>query len=222
MRNKYFSCVKIAILVMVLTLAACSGTTEPSASPETTSPETATPGNEPVIAPAVENEEESVAKRPQTENFDMMTAEGNQTQTATLHQGEGYSLYVFEEFSFDAAEGRLFLSSNPQYEVKIEALPADYDLTQLKSAGKRELEQFGEISDYSGELVEHPLGYAEIYLQASSGEGINDYMVWKSGSGDAFLFRLRNPKGEEASDFAGPVLVSLSSVEGILKGEGVQ
>jgi hypothetical protein len=29
-----------------------------------------------------------------------------------------------------------------------------------------------------------------------------------------FLFRLHNPKGEKASDFAGPVLVSLSTVQG--------
>lgn len=39
-------------------------------------------------------------------------------------------------------------------------------------------------------------------------------MVWKSEEGDAFLFRLHNPKGEEASDFASPVLVSLSTVQG--------
>ncbi|WP_259445243.1 MULTISPECIES: hypothetical protein [Paenibacillus] len=37
--------------------------------------------------------------------------------------------------------------------------------------------------------------------------------MWKSETGDAFLFRLHNPKGEEASDFAGPVLVSLSTVQ---------
>ncbi|MGF9696922.1 hypothetical protein [Paenibacillus sp. MABNR03] len=43
------------------------------------------------------------------------------------------------------------------------------------------MSQFGEVSDYSGELVEHPLGSAELYLQAS--------------------------------DFAGPVLVSLSTVQ---------
>ena len=66
-----------------------------------------------------------------------MTGEGNQSLTATLHQGEGFSLYVFEKFSFDAAEGRLFLSGNPEYEVTIEALPANYDLTQLETAGKK-------------------------------------------------------------------------------------
>ncbi|MFB4328411.1 hypothetical protein [Paenibacillus sp. CR_12] len=88
--------------------------------------------------------------------------------------GDGFSLYVFEKFNFDAAEGCLFLSDNPEYEVTIEALPANYDLTQLESAGKKELEESGEVSDYSGELVKHPLGSAELYLQASSDKGIND------------------------------------------------
>ncbi|WP_256720441.1 MULTISPECIES: hypothetical protein [Paenibacillus] len=155
----------------------------------------------------------SEGTRPQSENFDLMTGEGNQSLTATLHQEEDFSLYVFEKFAFDAAEGRLFLSSNPEYYVDIESLPTSYDLTQLKAAGKKELEEFGEVSDFSGELVEHPLGSAELYLQTSSGEGINDYIVWQSETGDAFLFRLHNPKGEEASVFAGPVLVSLSTVQ---------
>lgn len=199
---------KITIFVMVLLLTACSGAAEPPASPEIS-----TPANEEVTAPETENEQASEGTRPQNETFDLMTGEGNQSHTATLHQGEGFSLYVFEKFDFDAAQGRLFLSSNPEYYVDIEPLPANYDLTQLKSAGKKELEEFGKVSDFSGELVEHPLGSAELYLQTSSDEGINDYIVWQSETGDAFLFRLHNPKGEEASDFAGPVLVSLSTVQ---------
>ncbi|MGG3505247.1 hypothetical protein ABES58_07170 [Paenibacillus lautus] len=193
---------------MVLTLTACSGAAEPPASPEIS-----TPVNEQVTAPETENEQASEGTRPQSENFDLMTGEGNQSLTATLHQGEDFSLYVFEKFAFDAAEGRLFLSRNPEYYVDIESLPTNYDLTQHKAAGKKELEEFGEVSDFSGELVEHSLGSSELYLQTSSGEGINDYIVWQSETGDAFLFRLHNPKGEEASDFAGPVLVSLSTVQ---------
>ncbi|MGG6310791.1 hypothetical protein [Paenibacillus macerans] len=209
MYQKYLAfMMKISIFVMVLSLTACSGATEPSVSPETS-----TPANEAVTAPAAENEKAPEVTRPQIENFDMMTGEGNQTLTATLHQGEDFSLYVFEKFAFDAAEGRLFLSSNPEYEVKIESLPANYDLAQLETEGREALEKFGEVSDFSGELVEHPLGSAELYLQSSSGEGINDYIVWLSETGDAFLFRLHNPKGEEAADFAGPVLVSLSTVQ---------
>ncbi|GIO99724.1 hypothetical protein J14TS5_48100 [Paenibacillus lautus] len=208
MYPRHSAFMRISIFIMVLTLTACSGAAEPPASPEIS-----TPVNEQVTAPETENEQASEGTRPQSENFDLMTGEGNQSLTANLHQGEGFSLYVFEKFAFDAAEGRLFLSSNPEYYVDIESLASNYDITQLKTAGKKELEEFGEVSDYSGELVEHPLGSAELYLQTSSGEGINDYIVWQSETGDAFLFRLHNPKGEVASDFAGPVLVSLSTVQ---------
>lgn len=135
---------KITIFVMVLLLTACSGAAEPPASPEIS-----TPANEEVTAPETENEQASEGTRPQNETFDLMTGEGNQSHTATLHQGEGFSLYVFEKFEFDAAQGRLFLSSNPEYYVDIEPLPANYDLTQLKSAGKKELEEFGKVSDFS-------------------------------------------------------------------------
>ncbi|WP_373561681.1 hypothetical protein [Paenibacillus sp. LK1] len=201
--------IKIPMLFMFVALTACSGETEPSSTTETS-----TQTNESVKAPTTENEETSETTRPQTESFDLMTGEGNSSQTATLHQGEGFSLYVFEKFSFDAAKGRLSLISNPDYYVDIEPLPSDYDLEKLKTTGQEDLEKFGAVTDYSGELIEHPLGFAELYLQASGEKGINDYMVWKSEKGDAFLFRLHNPKGEEASDFAGPVLVSLSTVQG--------
>ncbi|WP_339301360.1 hypothetical protein MKY92_14155 [Paenibacillus sp. FSL R5-0623] len=191
----------ISLIVIVLTLAACSGSNEPSAIPEPSMPVGGT-------------EEANETTRPQTESFEMLTADGNQSLEATLHQGGEFSLYVFEKFTFDAAQGRLSLTSNADYYVDIEPLPSDYNLAELETAGKEELQKVGKVSDYSGELVEHPLGYAELYLQASGEEGISDYMVWKSEEGDAFLFRLHNPKGEEASDFASPVLVSLSTVQG--------
>lgn len=208
----------ISLIVIVLTLAACSGSYEPLPSPQPSMPV-----GEPAPAPSTENEQPSETdgtveanetERPQTASFEMLTADGNQSLEATLQQGEGFSLYVFEKFTFDAAQGRLSLTSNPDYYVDIEPLPSDYNLAELETAGKEELERAGKVSDYSGELVEHPLGYAELYLQASGEEGIRDYMVWKSEEEEAFLFRLHNPKGEEASDFAGPVLVSLSTVQG--------
>ncbi|WP_338594605.1 hypothetical protein V6669_14575 [Paenibacillus sp. Y5S-9] len=191
----------ISLIVIVLTLAACSGSNQPLPSPQ----------------PSMlvgETEDAIETERPQTESFEMLTANGNQSLEATLQQGEGFSLYVFEKFTFDAVKGRLSLTSNADYYVDIEPLPSEYNLAELETAGKEELEKAGKVSDYSGELVEHPLGYAELYLQASGEKGISDYMVWKSEEGDAFLFRLHNPKGEEASDFASPVLVSLSTVQG--------
>ncbi|WP_339783977.1 hypothetical protein NSQ38_21515 [Paenibacillus sp. FSL R7-0313] len=191
----------ISLIVIVLTLAACSGSNQPLPSPQPS-------------MPVGETEVAIETERPETESFEMLTADGNQSLEATLQQGEGFSLYVFEKFTFDAVKGRLSLTSNADYYVDIEPLPSEYNLAELETAGKEELEKAGKVSDYSGELVEHPLGYAELYLQASGEKGISDYMVWKSEEGDAFLFRLHNPKGEEASDFASPVLVSLSTVQG--------
>lgn len=210
MKNRYPFRLNIPIFIMVVMISACTGETEPVATPETAAPEA-----EAVSPPSSEQgQEESVeANRPETESFELMTAEGNQSMEAVLHQGEGFSLYVFEKFAFDETAGRLSLRSNPDYYVDIEPLPSDYDVTQLEAEGKEELSPVGEVSDYSGELVEHPLGFAELYLQASGEEGISDYMVWKSEAGDVFLFRLHNPKGEEAPDFAGPVLVSLATVQ---------
>ncbi|WP_136605494.1 hypothetical protein [Paenibacillus dokdonensis] len=203
MKSRYYNWIKAPIVVMVIILTACTSETEPAATPEAES----------VSLPSSEQEPSEDATRPETKSFEMMTAEGNQSLQAVLQQGKGFSLYVFEKFALDADAGRLSLSSNPDYYVDIEPLPSDYDLAKLKAAGKEELSRVGEVSDYSGELVEHPLGSADLYLQVSGEKGISDYLVWASESGDAFLFRLHNPKGEEASDFAGPVLVSLSTVQ---------
>jgi len=202
------------MFVMVFMLTACTGGSVPTETTDTTdTPGAAGPETEVTSPPSSGQEASEVATRPHTESFELLTAEGNQSLEAVLQEGEGFSLYVFEKFAFDPLAGRLSLSSNPDYYVDIEPLPADYDIAQLEAAGREELSQAGEVSDYSGELVEHPLGYAELYLQASGEEGISDYMVWKSEAGDTFLFRLNNPKGEEASAFAGPVLVSLSTVQ---------
>ncbi len=143
-----------------------------------------------------------------------MTEEGYQPRTAELRQGKGFSLYAFEGFDFDAASGRLSLTADDDYYVDIERLSADDDLKKLRASAEQEFKEFGSISDHSGELVEHPLGKAELYLQSSGADGVKDFIVWEPEEGDRYLFRLSNPKGEEASAFAGPVWVSLSTVRG--------
>jgi len=194
------------MLILVFMLTACAGGTKPSDHTKEEAGEDESTSSE-------STDTTSIGAREAVKSFELLTSEGNQSLDAALQHGKGFSLYVFENFTFDAATGRLSLSSNPGYYVEIEALPSDYELAQLETAGEDELRQFGEMHNYSGELVEHPLGFAELYLQVSGKEGISDYIVWKSESGDAFLFRLHNPKGEEASHFAGPVLTSLSTVQ---------
>ncbi|MCM3127096.1 MULTISPECIES: hypothetical protein [unclassified Paenibacillus] len=208
MKKKHPFWIVVPLFVLVIVITACSGEAGPVTKPVTEDSE-----DLPSLSPSTEQESQVEMNREETKSFEMMTAEGNQSLDGRLNHGEGFSVYVFEKFTFDAATGRLSLSSNPDYSVEIEPLPADYDLDQLEAAAIEELSQIGEVSDYSGELVEHPLRSAKLYLQASGENGISDYMVWTSEQGDAFEFRLHNPKGEEASDFAGPVIVSLSTVQ---------
>ncbi|MFC4306790.1 hypothetical protein [Cohnella boryungensis] len=203
---------KLPVLAMAFALVACSSVNEPAGSPRSTaSPSQNASASSPAPSantPAPSEKPPGTA-RPQTESFDLITG----PQAATLHQGDGFSLYLFDGFVFDADQGRLSLEKNSDYDVEIKLLPTDEDLSKLRAAGEEELAKAGKVSDYSGELVEHPLGSAELYLQAESGDGISDYIVWKAESGDRFLFRLHNPKGKEASDFANPVLVTLSTVQ---------
>lgn len=217
MNNKHSLGILMLMFVMIFMLTACTGSALPTDTADTTDTTdtsgSGAPNAEVTAPPSSEQEVQEAATRPDNQGFELMTTEGNQALEAVLQEGDGFSLYVFEKFTFDPAAGRLSLSSNPDYYADIEPLPADYDVAQLEATGREELSQAGEVSDYSGELVEHPLGYAELYLQASGEKGISDYMVWTSEAGDAFLFCLHNPKGEEASDFAGPVLVSLSTVQ---------
>ena len=209
MKSLYSIWKSIPVLVIVFLLTACTGETRPS---DTTIKETT--DAESIPSSSSGQKPNTLETRSAVKSFELLTSKGNQSLEATLYQGEGFSLYVFEKFTFDATTGRLSLSGKPGYYVDIEPLSSDYDLDQLEVAGKEELRQIGDVSSFSGELLEHPLGFADLYLQASGKEGISDYIVWTSESGDAFLFRLHNPKGAEASDFAGPIQISLSTVQG--------
>lgn len=142
-----------------------------------------------------------------------MTPEGYQKKEAKLQQGTGYSFYMFDGFSFDPAKGRLSLAAAPEYYAVIERLPAGFSVDTLRKQGQEELAKFGETREYTGELVEHPLRFTELYLQVSAMKGVWDYMVWKSEAGKPFLFRLYNPEGEASPQFAQPGHVMLSTVE---------
>ncbi|MNO16826.1 hypothetical protein D3C76_65140 [compost metagenome] len=216
-----------SLLLSASILGACSNNetaneAEPTASSEAAMPvieATATP--EPSATPAATEAQESASpgdtdpqtsERPKTRAFGEQEG-GVSGQEGTLEQGDGYSLYVFEDFTLDAQSGRLSLTENPAYYAEIEHLPSGYDLTALKQQGQTELSAIGKANDHSGELFEHPLGFAELYLQVTGDKGIEDYMVWKNQAGEAFLFRIHNPKGELSNEFAPWVMVSLATLE---------
>lgn len=181
-----------------------AASTAPSAAPEATAAEAS-------AGPGAGSAQPS--ERPQTKSFGEQEG-GVPGQEGTLKQGDGYSLYIFDGFTFDPKSGRLSLTEDPDYYAEIEPLPAGYDLAALKKQGQTELSANGKPKDYSGELIEHPLGYAELYLQTSGEKVTADYIVWKNQSGEAYLFRIHDPNRELGDKFSPWTMVSLSTLEG--------
>lgn len=204
------------VLLSTLILGACSNNEAANEEKLTATTTPAIPVNEITVTPKPSNPPEKnhpqPSDRPLTQTFDELEG-GVPAQTGTLTQGEGYSLYIFEGFSLNAKTGRLSLVKDPNYYADIEPLSSGYDLVSLKQQGQAELSANGEPNDYSGELIEHPLGYAELYLQTSNANGLVDYMVWKNQSGESYLFHTHNPKGELSEKFAPWLMVSLSTIE---------
>ncbi|SET25010.1 hypothetical protein SAMN03159358_1126 [Paenibacillus sp. NFR01] len=209
-----------SILLSASILGACSNNetanvTESAAvkSPAATSAPEATVIPEATVTPeATESSDPQAAGRPETKAFGEQEG-GVAGQKGTLARGEGFTLYLFNGFGLDAKKGRVSLMAAPDYYADIEPLPSGYDLAALKQQGETELSASGTPKDYSGELVEHPLGFAELYLQVSGENGSEDYIVWKNQAGDAYLFRIHNPKSEDSSGFSPWAMVSLSTVE---------
>ncbi|MFD0669915.1 hypothetical protein [Cohnella sp. GCM10027633] len=204
----------VALLALALTATACAG----SNSPDAASSPSAGAGGGTVATQSAEPTESSssepaASERPEQGALEVRTADGYQSKTAALKQGEGFSLYTVDGFTFDSSSGRLALTADPEYYVDIERLQDGYDIAKVREETEKELNAFGAVSDYSGELVEHPLGFAELYLQSSGEKGIRDAIVWKAEDGASYLFRLHNPKGEEAPAFAGAIFVLLSTVK---------
>ncbi|WP_052091945.1 hypothetical protein NYE80_10000 [Paenibacillus sp. FSL H7-0357] len=84
-----------------------------------------------------------VTKLPETRTM-KLTLEGMaEEKTATLADGEGYSLYVFDIFTFDAASNRLSMKVDPDYYAEIEKLPSDFNLDLLEQEGRKELSATG-------------------------------------------------------------------------------
>lgn len=205
-----------AVLSVPLLLAACSGeSAAPGESPAASAVDTPAPTVSGSLGtPAVSvSPSPSAGTRPAVRSIEVMTSEGYQKKEAKLQQGPGYSFYMFDGFTYDAAKRRLSLAAAPDYYAVIEMLSADFSVDALRKQGQEELGKFGETREYTGELVEHPLRFTELYLQVSAMEGVWDYMVWKSENGNPFLFRLHNPEREGAARFAQPVQVMLSTVE---------
>ncbi|NGZ75338.1 hypothetical protein [Saccharibacillus alkalitolerans] len=159
-------------------------------------------------------DETAASERPATKEISMMSEGMPDKRTAALKQGDGYSLYVFDAYTFDDAKNRLYLTAYPDYYADIEVLPAKVNLDELRKSGEAEFKQYGEVKEYSGDqLAEGPLYGASLLLQVSDEKGVHDYVVWEPGGSNAYVFRVHAPSGEASETFLTPALTSLTSIQ---------
>lgn len=152
--------------------------------------------------------------RPATQEFEMMSEGMPDKRTAQLNEDDHYSLYVFDAYTFDPEKNRLALTAYPEYHADIEVLPSNFNVDELRKSGRVELEQYGEVQEYTDDqLFEGPTSGASLFLQVANEEGLHDYVVWESEGGGAYIFRVHAPSGEPSETFLTPALTSLASIE---------
>ncbi|WP_405130569.1 hypothetical protein MHB43_23890 [Paenibacillus sp. FSL H8-0317] len=150
--------------------------------------------------------------RPKTSELEV-TVEGiTEKRPVTLAQAKGYSLYVFEPMAFDAEDHELTMKIDPDYEVEIEKLPANYNLDALKMDAKEELSETGEVKQLTAEQLSNgPMKDARLYMM-SQNDKKTEYFIVKELDGNGFIFHIQAPIGEPSEGFLLMAYASLNSI----------
>lgn len=141
-----------------------------------------------------------------------LTLEGmEEEKTARLAEGEGYSLYVFDIFTFDKSSSKLAMKVDPGYYAEINKLPADFNLDALAEEGRGELAATGEVTALSREDRDRRMSGASLYLTAM-GPGLTREYIVKELDGQGYLIKLNIPQREASEGFSPHVYASLDSL----------
>lgn len=148
---------------------------------------------------------------PATKNI-KLTLEGTEEEkTAALAEGDGYSLYVFDIFTFDASQNRLSMKVDPDYYAEITRLPSDFNLDALAEEGRKELTATGKVTALSQEERDLRLTGSRLYLTAM-GSGLSRQYIVKEIEGQGYLVKLNIPQREASEGFGPHVYASLDSM----------
>ncbi|WFR65149.1 hypothetical protein P9222_14770 [Paenibacillus amylolyticus] len=150
--------------------------------------------------------------RPKTAELEVTVEGMTEKRPVTLVQAKGYSLYVFEPMAFDAEDHELTMKIDPDYEVEIEKLPADFNLDMLKMDAKEELSETGEVKQLTAEQLSNgPMKDARLYLM-SQNDKKTEYFIVKELDGNGFVFHIHAPIGEPSEGFLPMAYASLNSI----------
>ncbi|WP_339305199.1 hypothetical protein NST33_22910 [Paenibacillus sp. FSL L8-0435] len=150
--------------------------------------------------------------RPKTSELEVTVEGMTEKRPVTLAQAKGYSLYVFEPMAFDAEDHELTMKIDPDYEVEIEKLPADFNLDMLKMDAKEELSETGEVKQLTAEQLSNgPMKDARLYMM-SQNDKKTEYFIVKELDGNGFIFHIQAPIGEPSEGFLPMAYASLNSI----------
>ncbi|WP_338588077.1 hypothetical protein V6669_22110 [Paenibacillus sp. Y5S-9] len=150
--------------------------------------------------------------RPKTSELEVTVEGMTEKRPVTLAQAKGYSLYVFEPMAFDAEDHELTMKIDPDYEVEIEKLPANYNLDALKMDAKEELSETGEVKQLTAEQLSNgPMKDAQLYMM-SQNDKKTEYFIVKELDGNGYIFHIQAPIGEPSEGFLPMAYASLNSI----------
>lgn len=132
-------------------------------------------------------------------------------RTAKLVQGDGYALYTFDGFSFDAKANRLKMDYDNEYHVDIVKLPAGYNVDDLAKEAKAELSKTGQVEERSGGKITGPMQDASLFLIAGGDKLTKEYIVKEIGD-QGYAFKINMPHGEASEGFGPLVYASLNTI----------
>lgn len=153
--------------------------------------------------------------RPDTKKL-TLTLEGmsEQKEASIISAADGYSLYVFDIFTFNPESGLLTMDVDPNYGVQIEKLPADIQLREQEEKGTSTIAEYGKVEVVFEEKRPEAMKDASLFLTAKEEKsGTSHQYIVKELDGNDFVFNITIPVGEPSEGFVPHVYASLNTIE---------
>jgi hypothetical protein len=153
----------------------------------------------------------TVKELPATKDFKFQLEGNEETRTGTLAKGEGYALYIFEQFKFDAAANKLIMNVDNNYYVEISKLPEGFKLDDIKADAEKELAATGDVQTIDPQDSNSMIGDFDLMLKAASNK-LTKYVIVKTVDDTSFLFKVNQPVGEPTEGFGPLAFTSMGSI----------
>lgn len=208
----------LVVLLLAVSLAACGGGNNAANSgnsnavePDTLQPDPAASDDGNAAGetqdPAEPAEETPVEKPAPTKDVEVEVEGMVDVRTGTLSESDnGYYMYTIPPFIFTPEEpgiDQVYMESFPDYFMRIQALPDDVDLAEIRSGAEEELRAVSEAYEerQGDEIYDTYLRGSELYLIAVGDDIVKSIIVMEI-DGKLFKFTMFMPVGGEASEGA--------------------